>query len=189
MEEAIVHFRNANRLDPVDLASHYNLGVAEIAAGRLADAVAPLERALQISPAFPEGHYNLARVLSGLNRSSEAIVHLRAALEGRPDWTDALAQLSWLLATHPDAAVRNADEAVRTASRAAQLANGKDASALDSLAAAYAAAGRFSAAVAAAEEAEKLAATSAPGLVGEIRARLALYRAGRAVIVQELRQR
>jgi tetratricopeptide (TPR) repeat protein len=182
VEESIGHLRDAIRLAPADLAPHYNLGVAEIAAGRLADAVAPLERALQISPAFPEGHYNLARVLAGLKRSAEAIVHLRRALEARPDWTDALAQLSWLLATHPDAAVRNADEAVRAASRAAELAHGNDASVLDSLAAAYAAAGRFPDAVAAAEAAEKVAASSAPALVGEIRARLALYRSGRPVV-------
>jgi len=184
VEEAIGHFREAIQLDPADLAPHYNLGVAQIAAGRPAEAVAPLERALQISPSFPEGHYNLARVLTGLNRSVEAVAHLRHALESRPDWTDALAQLSWLLATYPDASVRDADEAIRLASHAAELAGGTDASVLDSLAAAYAAAGRFPDAVATAEAAEKVAASSAPDLVAEIRARLQLYRSGRPVIVQ-----
>ena len=50
--------------------------------------------------------------------------------------------------------VRNADEAIRLASRAAELSGRKDASVLDSLAAAYAAAGRFEEAVASAEAAE-----------------------------------
>jgi tetratricopeptide (TPR) repeat protein len=182
VDEAIVHLREATRLDPTELSPHYNLGVAEIAAGRLADAVAPLERAVQISPSFPEARYNLARVLAGLHRYSDAIAQLRSALVARPDWTDAMAQLSWLLATHPDAAARNPDEAIALASRAAELSGRKDASVLDSLAAAYASAGRFQEAVASAEAAEKLASGSAPVLVGEIRARLALYRAGRPVV-------
>ena len=155
VDEAIVHLREAIRLDPTELSPHYNLGVAEIAAGRLADAVAPLERAVQISPSFPEARYNLARVLAGLHRYSEAIAQLRSALDARPDWTDAMAQLSWLLATHPDAAARNPDEAIALASRAAELSGRKDASVLDSLAAAYASAGRFQEAVASAEAAEK----------------------------------
>ena len=184
VDEAIGHLREAVRLDPTELAPHYNLGVAAIAADRLADAVAPLERAVQISPSFPEARYNLARVLAGLHRYSEAITQLRTALETRPDWVDALAQLSWLLATHPDAGVRNADEAIRLASRAVELSGGKDASVLDSLAAAYAAAGRFEEAVASGEAAEKLAGSSAPALEAEIRARLALYRQNRAVTIR-----
>ena len=182
IDQAVGHLREAIRLDSTELAPHYNLGVAEIAAGRLAEAVTPLERAVQLNPTFPEARYNLARVLAGLQRYSEAIAQLRAALGARPDWTDALAQLSWLLATHPDAAVRNADEAIRLASRAAELSGRKDASVLDSLGAAYAAAGRFEEAVASAEAAEKLASGSAPALVAEIRSRLALYRAGRAIV-------
>ena len=59
----------------------------------------------------------------------------------------ALASLAWLLATAPEAALRDADQAIRLAERAAELTGRRDASALDVLAAAYAAAGQFDRAV------------------------------------------
>ena len=53
---------------------------------------------------------------------------------------------------------------------------------LDALAAAYAAAGRFDEAARTAEAAAALAGQSAPHLAGNIRARLARYRSGLALV-------
>jgi hypothetical protein len=53
---------------------------------------------------------------------------------------------------------------------------------LDALAASYAAAGRFTEATRTAEEAEALAARSAPQLAADIRARLDRYRAGQPIV-------
>ena len=82
------------------------------------------------------------------------------------------------MATHPDAGMRDAGEAVRLASRAAELASRADPMILDALAAAYAAGGRFEEAIQTAEEAETLAAGSSPELALQISKRLRLYRAG-----------
>ena len=56
-------------------------------------------------------------------------------------------ELGWIRATHPDARVRDARQAVSLAERARARASVKDPTALDVLAAAYAAAGRFDDAV------------------------------------------
>ena len=85
--------------------------------------------------------------------------------------------LAWLLATHKENKFRNPEEAIRLAERACELTNYKDAGLVDTLAAAYAAAGRFSEAVATAEKAVKLAAsTDSKERAGKIQNRLELYR-------------
>jgi len=74
-----------------------------------------------------------------------------------PDNPAGLNDLAWLCATHPSAEVRNGAEAVRLAERACQLTRRKAAPFLDTLAAAYAEAGRFAEAVRTAREAQTLA--------------------------------
>ena len=84
-----------------------------------------------------------------------------------------------MLATSPDAAIRNGAEAVTLARRAFRLTRGREPAVFGTLAAAYAEAGRFAEAVDAAERAIALA--SARGnttLVDTLRARIKLYRAG-----------
>src|SRR3982074_3225483 len=68
---------------------------------------------------------------------------LMSAVQLRPDWIPAVASLAWLLATAPDAALRDANAAVRVPERAADLTRRQDPGAVDVLAAAYAAAGQF----------------------------------------------
>jgi tetratricopeptide (TPR) repeat protein len=88
-----------------------------------------------------------------------------------------LSGIAWVLATHPDPTERKVDEAIRLAERAAELTGHKDVPALDSLAAAHAAAGEFDQAVTIAERALALAtANQAEELAAEIRERLELYR-------------
>ncbi len=182
-KEATAHYRELARLDPTSLEAHFNLGSALMAVGRFNEALPALRRALELKNDFPEAHYNLARVYANLTQTAEAVRHLRAAVELRADWLPALGQLAWLLATHADAGVLDPEEAVRLATRAAELSRGADAEILDSLAAAYAAAGRFEDAVRTAAEAAALAARSSPDLAAQIRARLGLYRNGQRVVI------
>jgi hypothetical protein len=86
--------------------------------------------------------------------------------------------LAWLLATSPDAGVGDPARAVNIARHAVALTGGNDAVILDTMAAAQAAAGDFSAADASARAAIALASqpgSRAASLVGAMRARLALY--------------
>jgi Flp pilus assembly protein TadD len=85
-------------------------------------------------------------------------------------------QAAWVLATCPEAAVRNGSEAVALAVRAIQLPDGKDAGALDTLAAAYAETGRFAEAVSTARRALALVK---PAEAEAIKSRIALYEEGK----------
>jgi tetratricopeptide (TPR) repeat protein len=159
----------------------FGVGHGLIAARRFTEAVTALGEALDAKPDFPEARYTLAQAFASLNRPAQSIAELRRALGLKGDWPAALGQLAWLLATEPDASLRNPTEAVRLAERAAALTARTDAEILDTLAAAYASMGRFADAVAAAEAAEALAPP--PALAAQIRARLHLYRANQPVIV------
>lgn len=84
--------------------------------------------------------------------------------------------LAWLLATHPDERVRDARRAVELSERVAQPPRDREAWALDTLAAAYAADGRFDEALATANRARGFAvAARDTGLVRELDGRIAAY--------------
>jgi spermidine synthase len=92
-------------------------------------------------------------------------------------------ELAWTLATSRDARIRDPDQAVRLAESLVHSSETPDLNWLDTLAAAYAAAGRFDDAVRLASQASALAQTQGEAALGEqIRARLALYRERRAFL-------
>ena len=59
VDEAVVAFRAAVRLQPDSALAHHNLGVAQAQQGKLADAVADFGEALRLKPEYAEAHYNL----------------------------------------------------------------------------------------------------------------------------------
>jgi tetratricopeptide (TPR) repeat protein len=116
-------------------------------------------------------------LLSSTGDLFDAAAQFDAALALRPDHPPALAGLAWIRATAPDAALRNGDEAVTLAERAARATRRADLSALDALAAAYAAVGRYDEAVAVASEAREHAqARGLADAAAQFGARADLYR-------------
>ncbi len=103
--------------------------------------------ALAADPEYPEAHISLALALADQGRLDEAIVHYQEAIRLNPDDPSAYNNLAWIRATHPDPELRNGAEAVRLAERACALWKDRDPNLLDTLAAAYAEAGRFPEAV------------------------------------------
>lgn len=180
--DALPNLQRAAELQPEDPDSHLNLGSALLQVGRVQEAVPALEKAIELRPDYVEARYNLSQAFITFGRPSAAVGELREALRIRPDWPPALEALAWVQATEADVTVRNPTEAIRLASRAADLSGGRNPSSLDALAAAYAAAGRFDEATRTAEAAEALAVTTSPALAAEIKARLNLYRAGRPLV-------
>ena len=90
----------------------------------------------------------------------------------------ALLDLAWIIATAPNLELRVPAEAVRLAERAVLLTDGRNATALDTLAAAYRVAGQSELAVETAERALKVAVDSGEqDLATQIRGRLDRYRA------------
>jgi tetratricopeptide (TPR) repeat protein len=102
-----------------------------------------------------------------------------ASGDSKPDYVEAQNNMAWVLATCPQASLRNGIKAVGLAERADQLAGGKNPVVLCTLAAAYAEAGRFPDAIETAQRALHLAeAQSNPTLAGALQSQLKLYQAG-----------
>jgi tetratricopeptide (TPR) repeat protein len=176
-DEAIAHFEQALRLDSGYAQAHNNLGALLYLAGRPVDALEHYRQAIAIRPDNVEARTNLGALLAAAGRPAEALEQYRSALAIRPDDAKALAGAAWIRATAADAALRNGDEAVTLAERAAQATGRRDLATLDALAAAYAEVGRFDDAVAAAEDARRQATDAGrPEIAARFTERAALYR-------------
>lgn len=156
------------------------LGVILLESGRPAEALEHFDIAMQIARVAREPREGAAQALLLMNRPDEAIDIYRGLLEIRPDDLDVANNLAWQLATTAPAKLRNGPEAVALAERIIRQPGGRTATYLDTLAAAYAEAGRFDDAVAAAVEATQLAKSlQNRALLQDIERRLAGYRARR----------
>jgi Tfp pilus assembly protein PilF len=123
----------------------------------LDQAAAQFTQALRFDPTNAVAHFSLAGVRVEQGQAAAAVEHYRAALRAKPDFPEALNNFAWLLATHPDAQLRNGAQAVEFAERACRLTDFKVAALLGTLAGAYAEAGRFEDAVKTARRAIELA--------------------------------
>ena len=98
-------------------------------------------------PDFTHAHYQLGLLLQNRGEFAAAVTQFQKVLELDPKHVTAQNNLAWLLATCPDSSVRNGEKAVEVAQQAVQLSMGRSPEILDTLAAAYAEAGRFPEAV------------------------------------------
>jgi tetratricopeptide (TPR) repeat protein len=178
---AMLHWQAALHIDPRFVEAHVFLGDAFAADNQPDQAITHLQEALRLQPDLPDARLKLARLLFGRQRTGEALQEYRELLRPSPDSFEPLNNLAWILATHPDPKLRNGAEAVRLAERAASLAGSNSPSALDTLAAAYAEAGRFPEAVGTIQKAVALAqAAGQTNSLAKFRARLDLYQAGKS---------
>jgi tetratricopeptide (TPR) repeat protein/mono/diheme cytochrome c family protein len=178
--DAIRHLEAALRLHPGDAKLLNNLGYALQLEGQLEQAIRRYRQALEAHPELVEARLNLSAALRGAGRVDGALEVLREGLRLAPELPRLMSEIAWLLATHPDPSARRPEEAIRLASRAAELAPGEEPAVLATLAAAYAAAGRFHQAVETAEAALRAAsATPSAEIAGEIQRQLELYRSGK----------
>jgi tetratricopeptide (TPR) repeat protein len=200
-EDALREYRTSLSLGGETAALYNNLANALVRVGRAEEAIRHYERALEQDPAHPNARANLDAVLRdpGLGAPAFAMdpasveAQLRAArlewlggghqaaiqrlsrvVDAFPDAWNAANDLAWMLATSPEPTLRDPERAIRLAERSTAQSPG-DAGALDTLAAAYAAADRFAPAVATARRA---LAQSAPDSEAAFRARLSLYLKG-----------
>lgn len=181
LEEARTNFMEALRLKPDYAEAHTKLGNLLLLGGYQAEAIEHLSAAVKIQPDYDEGQYYLAGALVRGRDFRGAANHLRTALKVRPGYPAALNDLGWLLATCPDAGVRNVSEAIHCATRACELTGNVDPSYLDTLAVAQSEAGQLPEAIRLTEKAI-LKANDAknPSLATELELHLKFYRAGRS---------
>jgi len=181
-EEAIDHYRQALRLEPEYPEVYDSLGILSASQGKLEEAIGHFSRAIQIKPNHGPSHYNLGLALLRTGHLNMAFRHFEQAAHLMSESPMPLTRMAWLLATHPDRETRSPTEAIRLLQRASGLMKEKhrDAYVLDALAAAYAAAGQFDAAVRTADRAIAVATSRHDyDQANQIRQRLQLYAEGK----------
>ncbi len=177
---AMAEYSTAIRLKPDYAEALYNLGCAHFMLGHTDQAAARLGQLVRLQPANAAARNKLAFVLARSGQTAQAIIQYQGALRLEPESLEALKNLAWLLATHRDAQFRHGPDAARLAEQAVRLTQGRDAAALDALAAAQAESGDFAQAVATVDRA--LALVAAPNqavLRAPLEQRRTLYQAGR----------
>jgi tetratricopeptide (TPR) repeat protein len=179
LDDAMAEFQKAARLDPRSAEACNNIGRILASKGQLEEAIPYFQQAVAIDPDFAEAHQFLGAALYyARGRAREALAQWREALRVEPDYLPALNEVAHLLAASSDASVRNGAEAVRLAERAAELSGGREAVYLDTLAAAYAEAGRFEDAVATARRGLEIATRQDQSQLRDgLAARMRLYEA------------
>jgi len=177
-EEAAVELLAATTINPTDLGVKNELADLCLRLDRVDQARGLLEEILAATPKDGMARYRLAGVLAKTGDARGAIRNYRQALSDAPRLLAAANDLARLLAGHPDAAVRSADEALALAQRLAAITKEKDAGVLDTLALALANKGEFKEAVEAANKALALIPPEDEATLTPIRARLRRYEAG-----------
>ncbi len=178
--EAKFHFEACLKLRPNEPAALSDLGMVLVEQGMLDEGLQRFQEALKYDHGRAVRHYNLGLALAKANRPIEAVACYRQTIWLQPDHVDALNNLAWLRATCRDPAIRDGAEAVHLAERVVELTKRMDAENMDTLAAAYAEAGRFVEAVVTAKKAAGLADSSANiKLARDIETRLRLYEEGK----------
>lgn len=181
LASAVACYRRSLELRPDQAAALLGMAKALARSGRAVEAGPYLDRVAAVVPVA--GRAEAANEISSLGRQASAtdaragVALYRRALAIDPRCRAALNNLAWILATSAEAELRDGPEAVQLAGEVVRGDGGSDPLSLDTLAAAYARAGRWNDAVATASRAVQAAEAKGTRGVEEMRARLSRYRA------------
>ncbi len=180
VEQALVCFQKALQLKPGFPEAHNNCGITMAARGGFAQALPHFKEALRVKPDFLDARSRLIQALLREKRIAEAVEEYHHLLRQQPESAEIMNNLAWILATCPDAAIRNGTEALQLAQRAC-VANPHSFSFLDTLGAAYAEAGHFAEASSTVQKAITLAQTAGQtNAAAKFRLRLDLYQSNQS---------
>ena len=178
-EAAVMNFRKATELNPRFVDAYYNWGELMEQMGKHDEAIAEWQKAVEVTPGYAKAQYRLGDAYYQMGMIREALTRWRKGISLEANNLSVLNQVAWLLATSPDNSIRNGGEAMVYAERALGMAGGDKPEILDTLAAAYAEAGRFSSAAKTARRALVLATQqNNQALVEGLKTRMALYEGG-----------
>ncbi len=178
LDRAVEQFRTAIAIKPDYADAQGNLANALLTRGKLDEAIQEYQRTLALVPNSAQAHFRYGQALQQQKKFAAAIAAYQKALELDPQHEPACLALAWLLATCPDANLRDGQRAVKLAQRAAHLARDESPQVLDTLAVAYAETGQFQQAIETARQALNLnAAKNDTPLAEAIQSRLILYEA------------
>jgi tetratricopeptide (TPR) repeat protein len=146
-KNAHAELKHAQDLDPRHPDVYAAFASMFLTQGKLDMAKKVLDQAVEFDPLCADSHGNRAVVLSSLGQYDKAIDDLDEVVKVAPNSVRALRERAWILATCPDAKVRNGEQAVGSATRACELTDWKDPHCLCALAAAHSESGQFEEAV------------------------------------------
>jgi Flp pilus assembly protein TadD len=179
VDEAIAHYQEAITVHPEHFLARYTLGHALLEKGDLDSAIEVCRSALLLRPSDVDCQTTLAIALEEKGNPVEAIQHYQKALELAPRAIPTLTNLAWLLATSPDASLRNGPKAIELAKQADRLVGGTNTLVLRTLAAAYAENGEFANAIRTARSAMQLARMHGEeAVMTDLDQQIALYQLG-----------
>ncbi len=174
-EEALTKATDAVNIDGRDAKAHIVLASVLMHEGHPDDAIPHLETAISLRPDDVEAQTQMANMLLQLGHHREAAEVLGRILIQKPDDPDALKNYAWILATAPEASLRDGGRAVTFAQRAHESAP-QNPFIQATLAAAYAEAGRFPEAASLASQALVVAdANNLASLSDLLRREIALF--------------
>ncbi len=175
-DAAIEHLEKARQIKPDKPVAYTELGKTLLQAKRTDRAMAVYRQALERWPDSKRLYATFGNTLTAARQFNAATEILRMGFEATGKDPGTGNQLAWLLATCPEPEGRNGPEAVQVAEQVCRATGNEVAAYVDTLAAAYAEAGRFDDAVRTQKEAIKLAELDErPGEVEDFRRRLSLF--------------
>jgi tetratricopeptide (TPR) repeat protein len=146
-DKAIADYDVGIRLEPENADFYKYRGLAWSLKKEYNRAIADFSEAIRLDPQHVSAHYNRGVAWGNKKEYDKAIADLNEVVRLDPKNAAAYNQRAWLWATCPDEKRRDSKRAVESAARACQLGGWKNASHIDTLAAAYAESGDFARAI------------------------------------------
>lgn len=176
--QAEIYFNKSLTIDPYNTQILNYLGFALIKQGKHDQAILHFNKTLKVDPdnIAALNHLGYTMILQG--KPNQAINHYyQKSLQIKPDQLLILNDVAWIKATSKDETLRDPDEALRLAKRMAKLTGNEIPNVLDTLAAAYAAVGKYKEAVATATKGIRLAGSAGENDMAEdIQRKLVFYK-------------
>ena len=104
-QEALVHLREAVRLDPAYPDARLNLGISLVSLGKVEEGIAEYRAAIRLKPTMASAHLSLGLALASQQKHDEALTAFQTALALDPNLADAHRGLAMALSRQG----RNAD--------------------------------------------------------------------------------
>jgi tetratricopeptide (TPR) repeat protein len=145
-DKALADYDESIRRDPKYAFAYVNRGTVYNRKGDRDKAIADYTEAIRLAPKYAKAYYNRALVYQAKHDYERAITDFGQAMQLDPKNPDACENLAWILASCPQAHLRDGTKAVSYATKACELSEWKG-SVLSTLAAAYAEAGDFDQAI------------------------------------------
>lgn len=177
--DALTQFAAAVERQPDFTRARLQMVTILAAQGRNKEAMAQNAELLRHDPTSPEGLFNAGSLAAALGDWAGAVRHWQDAVRAKPDFLPALHRLTWTLATHGQTGIRNPTTARELATHFTKITGEQNPEALDLLAVAHAAGGDFQRATQFTQRALAALGTNQPPFAVELRARLALFQAGK----------